>query len=112
LRLLAGADGRSLRRGFEWLLPLLAEGEWPYEQIEPFDRNRRFALTLGYRGLFGEQAPGEAISPLPAPRDLPVTYFPHDGVKPFWLLDHATLPDHPAPADRIAPAFEAEQPEA
>ena len=111
LRQVAGADGRSLRRGFEWLLPLLAEAEWPYEQIEPFDRDRRFALALGYRGLFGEQAPGEAISPLPAPRDLPVTYFPHDGVKPFWLLDHATLPDHRASADRIAPAFETEQPE-
>lgn len=109
LRRVAGADGRSLRRGFEWLLPLLAGEEWPYEQIEPFDRSRRFALTLGYRSLFGEPAPDEAISPIPDPADLPVIYFPHDGIKPFWLIDYTGLSSRPAQADRDEPPFEMEQ---
>lgn len=84
----AGPDGQSLAAAFGWLLPLLREPVWSFEQSDPFDTARRMPLEAAAvdANLVGPD--GEAtLAPL---RRWPTVFFPHDGIKPFWLLNHLT----------------------
>jgi len=57
------ADGRSIKRAFDWLLPYWAgEKEWTFEQIEPFPWDRAFdCLRLAaYHYLNFDYEPTEA----------------------------------------------------
>lgn len=79
-----GADGRGLARALNWLLPHLAMAEWPYEQIEPFDRDRFLPLYFAASEQIWAERPrlarAENVKPI---------YFPHDGIMPFWMLGGA-----------------------
>jgi hypothetical protein len=77
-----GGDGRGLARAFSWLLPHMAQEVWPYEQIEPFDRERFLPLHF---------AAAERVAPVDGarradPMQAPAVFFPHDGIRPFWSL--------------------------
>ena len=74
-------DGRGMARAFGWLLPHMAMEEWPYEQIEPFDRGRFLPLYFTARDIAGASGPR-----LLDPMACDPLYFPHDGVKPYWML--------------------------
>ena len=76
-----GPDGRGMARAFGWLLPHMAMETWPYEQIEPFDRGR--FLPLFFTAC---DAAGAAGSRFLDPSACDPLYFPHDGVKPYWML--------------------------
>src|SRR6056297_2979381 len=85
-----GPDGRGMARAFDWLLPHMAMEEWPYEQIEPFDRSRFLPLffsaqdyALGNRAWGPHTIGALACDPL---------YSPHNGVKPFWMLGRKSAP--------------------
>jgi hypothetical protein len=81
-----GKDGRSLRRGLDWLLPLLSGHQWPWPQAEPFDRDRRLPLYFCYLARFGRPPAGVSPASVPPPAALKPLYFPHDGIPPFWML--------------------------
>lgn len=79
-----GPDGRGLARAFGWLLPHLAMDEWPHEQIEPFDFGRFLPLFFAARDRAGDGGmPGLRSI---APSQFDPLYYPHDGVKPYWML--------------------------
>ena len=77
-----GADGRGLAVAFSWLMPYLARADWPFEQIEAFDRDRFLPLYFAARSFCGQAATGIGASPDKAKP----MFFPHDGIKPFWML--------------------------
>ncbi|KPQ13239.1 MAG: glycosyltransferase [Rhodobacteraceae bacterium HLUCCO18] len=76
-----GPDGRGIARAFAWLLPHMAMEDWPYQQIEPFHRGRFLPLFFAAR-----DAAGAVGSRFLAPSVCDPLYFPHDGVKPYWML--------------------------
>jgi alginate lyase len=88
---ISAADGRGLRKGFEWLAPFMAGKQWKWPQVEPFDFERYWPLYYGYVDRYG---PLPAPSPISAPPKLSVEplFFPHDGIKPFWMLERARAP--------------------
>ncbi|GAA5075610.1 alginate lyase family protein [Roseibacterium beibuensis] len=77
-----GPDGRGMAKAFDWLLPLLAQATWKYQQIEPFDRGRFLPLFYAARAAAGRSG-GAQLSDSMQARPL---FFPHDGIKPFWML--------------------------
>lgn len=77
-----GADGRGLAAAFSWLMPYLAQANWPFEQIEAFDRDRFLPLYFAARGFCGQSSAGTGASP----DKVKPMFFPHDGIKPFWML--------------------------
>lgn len=80
-------DGRGLAAAFGWLLPRLARTQWKYEQIEPFDRSRFLPLFYEARG----RAPDtDEIELTRAAQGKPL-FFPHDGIKPFWMLGKSPM---------------------
>jgi hypothetical protein len=83
-----GADGRGLARALSWLLPHMTLETWPHEQIEPFDTGRFLPLYFTARdAALGPCEPGAVSPALGDP-----LYFPHDGIKPFWMLGHRPRP--------------------
>ncbi len=79
-------DGRGLRRGFEWIAPFVAGAEWTRPQSEPFDVERYWPLyfaAIDHYKAFGEF---EGVAP-PSRVTVKPLYFPHDGIKPFWMLE-------------------------
>ena len=78
----------SLRGALGWLLPLLAKPNWPYPQVAPFDRSRRIPLIAAGRDSLDMAIPAPADAGALDPSTWSPIYHPHDGVKPFWLLDH------------------------
>ncbi len=79
-------DGRGICRAFEWLVPFISGAEWRWPQTDPFDVDRYwplfYACTDHYTTLrrMYEKIPPSRLSVKPV-------YFPHDGIKPFWMLD-------------------------
>ncbi len=78
-----GKDGRGLAQAFQWLLPYIAEQDWPFQQIEPFDRDRFLPLYFAAQKFCGMGFGGEVVNP----ENIKPLFFPHDGIKPFWMLE-------------------------
>lgn len=75
-------DGRNLAVAFKWLLDHYLKGDWPYEQIEPFDRDRYLPIVLAAQARFGSRkTAGAAFGYIRKP-----LFYPHDGIAPFWAL--------------------------
>jgi hypothetical protein len=83
---LESTDGRSLRRGLEWLLPYMEQERWPYEQIGEFDRERFLPLYFAYRTRFPDTPPPVQSSSVPDASTVKPIFYPHDGVMPYWML--------------------------
>ncbi|WP_025311439.1 alginate lyase family protein [Roseicyclus elongatus] len=77
-----GPDGRGMAKAFGWLLPHLAQKSWNYQQIEPFDRARFLPLFFIARDAAGYSG----IARLSDAMQAKPLFFPHDGIKPFWML--------------------------
>ncbi len=77
-----GQDGRGLAQAFQWLLPYMTLEEWPFEQIEPFDRDRFLPLFFAAKSICGLSDHGEMVNS----DSIRPMFFPHDGIKPFWML--------------------------
>jgi hypothetical protein len=61
-------DGRSIKRGIDFLLPFAVDGKkWPYPQIEPMDRNRLYAILKVAVETFGESSYQSACERLYTP---------------------------------------------
>lgn len=80
-----GSDGRSLRRGLEWLLACLPKRYWEYPQTSPYDWDRLLPLYYAYRERFGAVPQLEGFEP-PAPLALDPLFHPFAGTEPFWQL--------------------------
>lgn len=76
-------DGRSLKKGFEWLAPFVAGADWKLSQIEPFNSQRYWPLCSAASRRF-TSLPKEFSEPKEA--TIEPLLFPHDGAKPFWML--------------------------
>ena len=81
----ATSDGRGLRRAFEWIAPYIGGRAWPWPQVEPFDTDRFLPLYFAGRDHYDE-IPGLDKSPGPNRLEAKPLFFPHDGIKPFWML--------------------------
>ncbi|SFZ80739.1 Alginate lyase [Devosia enhydra] len=83
----ACGDGETsqLRNALAWLVPQLATGPWPYPQDDPFDLQRYIPLLAALRERSGV---ADAAVALPDAASWPTRFFPHDGIKPFWVFDH------------------------
>ncbi|APX92951.1 hypothetical protein BWR19_08415 [Halomonas sp. 1513] len=79
-----GPEGQSIRKAMEWLLPYM-EREWPYQQIDEFDRERFYPIYYAYLEQYGEP-PGVDGSKVPPKEQIKPLFFPHDGIRPFWQL--------------------------
>lgn len=97
-----GPYGAGLREGLLWLLNHDGR-EWPYQQIEPFDRARLVPLCETWRRVWpAPDLVNRILAEIPAPDD-----FDHQGIRPFWRIGfgmaEAPRPDRfPAPAISIA----------
>lgn len=78
-------DGRGLRQGFNYLLPYISGKPWPYPQIEPFDQNRYLPLCQVMKERYGDQI-NHDFDEIEAQYTPKPIFFPHDGIKPFWML--------------------------
>lgn len=83
-----GSDGQGMAAGFNWLLPYQAKADWPFEQIERFDRDRFLPLFFAAREMCGSFADRDGAKP----EQVKPLFFPHDGIKPFWMLGQTALP--------------------
>lgn len=83
-----GMNGRSLAVALRWLLSRYCAGEWPYEQIEVFDRDRYLPLIFSARAQCDpDRAKFNPLGVLRKP-----LFFPHDGIMPFWMLSSSLRP--------------------
>ena len=91
-------DGGSLKKAAQWLLKL-SRCSWPFEQIEVFDEQRFYPITI----LAQSHVAGLAEeTPLPDdPYAMKSIFFAHDGIRPYWNLGQKreqigfTAPDKP-----------------
>jgi hypothetical protein len=81
----SASDGRGLRRAFEWMAPYIAGKEWPWPQAQPFDADRLIPLYFACRDHYDE-IPGLNPNLWPTRFVAKPIFFPHDGIKPFWML--------------------------
>ncbi len=79
-----GPQGQSIRKVMEWLLSFIGR-EWPYQQINEFDRERFFPIYYAYRDRYGMPADFEHVE-IPEKEAIKPLFFPHDGIRPFWQL--------------------------
>jgi hypothetical protein len=61
----------------------MAMESWPHQQIEPFDTSRYLPLYFCARDRSGARPFGV---PSLAVEQCDPLFFPHDGIKPFWVL--------------------------
>lgn len=80
-------EGRGIRQAMEWLLPYLG-ADWPYRQIDEFDRERFFPIYYAYRARFGAP-PRVKATTVPSMDAIKPLFHPHDGIQPFWQLSSA-----------------------
>ncbi len=83
-----GSDGQGMAAGLNWLLSYQAKADWPFEQIERFDRDRFLPLFFAAREMCGSFADRDGAKP----EQVKPLFFPHDGIKPFWMLGQTALP--------------------
>lgn len=91
--LLARAHGFSLSQAhtrlgaaFDWLLGQDLSN-WPYEQIEPFDRDRLLPLVLAAQRLeLQNRTVAKALDSSADFRAVKAVFYPHDAVQPYWNL--------------------------
>lgn len=86
-----GQEGQGLTAAFNWVLPYLAKADWPYKQIERFDRDRFLPLFFAARDL----CEGSSDKDGAKPEQAKPLFFPHFGIKPFWTLGidaHSVMP--------------------
>ncbi len=79
-----GEDGRGLRRGMERLLTYDGR-DWPYSQIDAFDRERFVPIRHAYLSRYGASADSLAGGMPPVVQVKPL-FSPYDGIMPFWQL--------------------------
>ncbi|WP_457807650.1 alginate lyase family protein [Kushneria sp. EE4] len=75
-------SGRSLRKGFEWLLAY-QDQPWPWQQINAFDVQRFQPLRAAWQYAYAES------SLLPQASETNIAdrlFHPHDGIRPWWFL--------------------------
>jgi len=89
---ISDSGGRGLRKGFEWLSPFIAGTEWRWPQVEPFDVERYWPLYYHYVDHYGLLPSPERITAPPKLSVKPL-YFPHDAIKPFWMLERYSAPE-------------------
>ncbi len=78
-----GQEGGSLRAAFEWLLPKIV-GHEELIRSAGYDDSRRLPLLAAAKDRLGIVFEDAVLRP----QDWPLTFNPHDGIKPFWLVDH------------------------
>lgn len=72
-----GAEGQSLEKAFAWLLQF-RDKDWPYQQIDEFDRDRFVPLLHAWEARQGVASRDwNSCKPL---------FHPHDGIRPFWQM--------------------------
>ena len=72
-----GAEGQSLEKAFAWLLQF-RDKDWPYQQIDEFDRDRFLPLLHAWEARQGVASRDwNSCKPL---------FHPHDGIRPFWQM--------------------------
>lgn len=60
------ADGRSIRRAFEYLIPFAVDGKkWEYKQIQALAPERLFRLMRRVRGLYKDEKFKAALAKIP-----------------------------------------------
>lgn len=79
-----GNDGRGLRRAMEWLLAYESR-DWPYSQIDAFDRERFIPIRHAYLARYGASADRLAEEIQSVMKVKPI-FSPYDGIMPFWQL--------------------------
>ncbi|MCK0770252.1 alginate lyase family protein [Chromohalobacter canadensis] len=77
-----GSDGRGLRKSMEWILSFLGK-EWPYKQIDDFDKGRLLPIYHVYVDKYGE-LPFKVDHSVPSKECVKPFFFSHDGIRPFW----------------------------
>ena len=61
----------------------MTNAEWPFPQDEPCDRDRILPLYFAYRDHYGTEG---ALAEIDNRYNVKPIFFPHDGIKPFWML--------------------------
>jgi Alginate lyase len=82
---ITAADGRSLRRAFEWMAPYIGGREWDWPQTDSLDCERFIPLYFACRDHYGGVAGLDSKLGFDRLAAKPI-FFPHDGIKPFWML--------------------------
>ena len=75
-------EGKGIRQAMHWLLPHIGN-EWPYPQIDEFDRERFFPIYHACVARYGSP-PDVDRDAVPGPEEIKPLFFPHDGVMPYW----------------------------
>ena len=82
---ITASDGRGLRRAFEWMAPYIGGREWNWPQTHVLDCERFIPLYFACRDHYGEIAGLNSKLGFERLAAEPI-FFPHDGIKPFWML--------------------------
>jgi hypothetical protein len=82
---IAALDGRGLRRAFEWMSPYIAGKPWTESQVEPFDTDRFIPLYFLACDHY-DDIPGLDRNLGLNRLEAKPLFFPHDGIKPFWMV--------------------------
>src|SRR5690625_406541 len=75
-------SGSSLKGAVNWLVGYWGK-EWPFEQIDPFDKER--ILALQFTALRMDMSADSARREM-GNLDVKPRFFPHDGIQPYWEL--------------------------
>ena len=71
--------GERIQVALQAMLTMSMDG-WAHPQIKPFDEDRLIPLNEALKNQTGEDVLGRDAS------EGPVSFYPHDGVAPFWRL--------------------------
>ncbi|AMJ88211.1 alginate lyase family protein [Alteromonas sp. Mac1] len=76
---------RALEKASEWVLSYGVLPEWPFKQIDQFDKSRYEHIfhSLKSSGFDSMNRYSSFYPDLASSKDL---YFPHDGIAPYWKL--------------------------
>ncbi len=80
----AGSDGRGIQKALVWFFDAMAGGDWPYKQLEPFDKRRLIPLLYAAKARCCQDT--SVNHKLFSLNDC--LFHPHDGIKPFWMLGY------------------------
>ena len=78
------SDGRGIAKGLAWFFQEFSTKNWCYQQVEPFDTRRFVPLLSAAHGLCsGRNLLSSTLTTVDE-----CLFYPHDGIKPFWMLGH------------------------